>query len=318
MIVQQGRRVLDIEARALKTLADSLDDAFERVARAIVDTEGRVILTGIGKSGIVCRKIAATLASTGTPAFFLHSAEAIHGDLGMITRGDLVIGVSNSGETEELVRLLEHIKRLGARLVAITGAGESTLARYADLALVYRVEEEGCPLGLAPMASTTVTLALGDALAAAVMDARGFTTRQFAAYHPGGKLGKRLMLVVEGMGKHQGRPLVQADASLNEALVEMSEKRLGVTAVALEDGSLGLISDGDIRRTLQRHGDAAFGKTAGEVCTRDPKTIRVDQLAVEALQLMEDHHITALIALDEAGGYAGVVHLHDLWKTQMV
>jgi len=318
MTLSQGKRVLAIEARAIEDLAENLDDGFEAAVQAIVAATGRVILTGIGKSGIICRKIAATLASTGTPAFFLHSAEAIHGDLGMIARGDLVIAVSNSGETEELVRLLEHIKRLGARLLAITGKSDSTLARFADQALVYRIAEEGCPLGLAPMASTTVTLALGDALAAAVMEARGFTSRQFAAYHPGGKLGKRLRLVGEAMDKHTGKPLVNAATPLPEALVEMSEKRLGVTAVALPDGALGLISDGDIRRLLQQHGGAVFQKTAGEVCTRGPKTIRKDQLAVEALALMETHHITALLVLNERGEYEGVVHLHDLWQTQMV
>ena len=318
MILEQGKRVLAIEARAIQEAAKQLDAAFEAVVRRIVETKGRVILTGIGKSGIICRKIAATFASTGTPAFFLHPAEAIHGDLGMIVPGDTVVAVSHSGQTEELVRLLEFIKRQGAGLIAITGNPESDLARFADLTLSYVLREEGCPLGLAPMASTTTALALGDALAAAVMDARGFTQREFAKFHPGGKLGRRLLLVREAMKSHQGKPLVAAEAKLSDALIEMSEKRLGMTAVALEGGSLGLISDGDIRRLLQKYGSDVLQRTAAEVCTQTPKTIRADQLAVEALRIMEHHHITALLVVGKDGGYEGVIHLHDLWQTQMV
>ncbi len=318
MILEQARRVLRIEARAILDLVDRLDHHFEAVVRDLCATDGRVILTGVGKSGIVCRKIAATLASTGTPAFFIHPTEAIHGDLGMVVKGDMVIVISNSGETEELLRLLEHIKRRGAKLVAITGNGKSTLARFADHGLVFSVEEEGCPLGLAPMASTTATLALGDALAAALMDAKGFTSEQFAEYHPGGKLGKRLMLVRDVIDGHQAPPLVPASATLGEALIEMSEKRLGMTAVALETDGLGIISDGDIRRLLQKHGEKSLRLTAGEICVRSPKTIGPEQLAVEALRMMEQAQITSLIVRGEDGSYLGVVHLHDLWRTQMV
>ncbi len=314
----QGRRVLEIEARAISALAESLDDNFEAVVRLIVSSRGRVILTGIGKSGIICRKIAATLASTGTPAFFLHPAEAIHGDLGMVVGGDTVIAISNSGETKELVQLLEFIKRNGAKIISITGNPKSSLAKYADASLHYQIQEEGCPLGLAPMASTTTTLALGDALAAAIMEAKGFTSKDFAQYHPGGKLGKRLMTVGDLIRKHEGRPLVSAETLLSQTLIEMSEKRLGMTAVALEEGKVGVISDGDIRRLLQSHGHNALGLTAGEVCSRNPKIIREDRLAVEALKLLEDHHITSVIVFDLKDQYAGVVHLHDLWQTEMV
>ncbi len=318
MSLDQGRRVLEIEARAIQRLASNLDASFEDVVRHIVTTKGRIILTGIGKSGIICRKIAATFASTGTPAFFLHPAEAIHGDLGMVVSGDTVIAVSNSGETRELVELLEFIKRSGAHIIAITGNPHSNLARFANASIHYTLEEEGCPLGLAPMASTTITLALGDALAAAVMEAKGFTSRDFARFHPGGKLGKRLLTVAEVIHKHQGRPLVSRDTLLSQALIEMSEKRLGMTAVSLEDDEIGIISDGDIRRLLQKHGHRALDLNAGEVCTRAPKTIREDRLAVEALRLMEENHITSLLVLNEKAAYVGVVHLHDLWKTQMV
>ncbi len=316
MILAQARDVLEVEAAAIKALAASLDDSFVAVVEALVNTKGRVILTGVGKSGIICRKIAATFASTGTPAFFLHPTEAIHGDLGMIVEGDLVIAISNSGETEELVRLLEYIKRQGARLIAITGRPGATLARLADKALVFTIEREGCPMGLAPMASTTTTLALGDALAAAVMARKGFTHRDFANFHPGGRLGKALLTVREAMSKH-GKPLVSAKTPLGHVLIEISDKRLGMTAVTMPDGSLGLISDGDVRRLLQQHGKRALDLDAGSVATLAPKIIRAEALAVEALRLMETNKITSVIVV-EGDTYAGVVHLHDLWQTQMI
>jgi len=318
-VLSQGRRVLDIQARTLENLSSNLDHQFETLVEKIVTTTGRVILTGIGKSGIICRKIAATFASTGTPAFFLHPAEAIHGDLGMIVEGDTVIAISNSGTTEELIRLLEFIKRQGATLLALTSQKASPLAQFADLSLIYHIAEEGCPLGLAPMASTTATLALGDAIAAAVMDAKGFNSQQFAQFHPGGKLGRKLLRVDQAMEKHGSqRPLVTGATILSDALIEISQNRLGMTAVDLGNGDLGLISDGDVRRLLQTHGHSALQLKAAEVCTKHPKTIRENRLAVEALQIMERHKITALIVTGEKGDYLGVVHLHDLWKTQMV
>lgn len=318
-IIAQGRRVLRIQAQSLEKIAKELDGDFEAFVDQIVATKGRVILSGIGKSGIICRKIAATFASTGTPAFFLHPAEAIHGDLGMIVEGDSVIAISNSGATEELVRLLEFIKRQGAKLLAITGKPDSSLAKFADLSLIFNITQEGCPLGLAPMASTTATLALGDALAAAVMEAKGFNSKQFAQFHPGGKLGTRLLQVGKAMHEHGNqRPLVSFDTRLSEVLIEISQHRLGMTAVTLPQKQLGLISDGDIRRLFQEHGQKALNLRAEDVCSHQPKTIDENCLAVEALQLMERHKITALIVTNAEGDYLGVVHLHDLWKTQMI
>ena len=318
MIIEKGRQLLDIEGRAILRLAEGLDASFERVVALIRETTGRVILTGIGKSGIICRKIAATFASTGTPAFFVHAAEAVHGDLGMIVAGDTVMAISNSGETEELIRLLELIRRQDAKLVAITGNPTSTLAVHADAALCYDIADEGCPIGLAPMASTTAALALGDAVAATVMELKGFTSDDFARFHPGGKLGKKLLLVEQVMHSGDDRPLVDADMRLADALIVMSQKRLGMTAVALEDSSPGFVSDGDVRRLLQQHGSAALDSRVGDVCIRDPKRIDPGALAVEALSLMEANKITSLLVIDRAGQYRGVVHLHDLWKTQLV
>lgn len=314
MSITRAQQILDIEARAIDHLRETLASTnFNKVIEQIVHAHGRVILTGIGKSGIICRKIAATLASTGTPAFFLHPAEAIHGDLGMVVRGDTVIAISNSGETQELIQLLEHLKRNGASLIAITSKEASTLACFADIALIFRIEEEGCPLGLAPMASTTVTLALGDAIAGALMDAKGFTSHQFAQYHPGGKLGKKLLTVADVIKDHP-KPIISATAKLSEALIEMSEKRLGMTVVSLDEGTIGVLSDGDIRRLLQTHGHDVLDMEAGSLCTPNPKTISQKKLAVEALNQMENNKITALVVNDEHGKYAGVVHLHDLWK----
>lgn len=318
MILDHARDVLKVEAEAIERLSRDLDHQFEAVVTCLKETKGRVILTGVGKSGIICRKIAATFASTGTPAFFVHPTEAIHGDLGMIVEGDVVVAISNSGETQELLQLLEYIKRQGATLIAVTGKAESTLARLSDMPLTFHIEREGCPMGLAPMASTTVTLALGDALAAAVLAEKGFTSSEFARFHPGGKLGKSLLTVGEAMKQHLGRPFVSADTLLGDVLIEISEKRLGMTAVDLPDAKLGLITDGDIRRLLQKHGKEALALRADEVCTGSPKTISTKALAVEALKLMETHKITSIIVLDESEEYTGVVHLHDLWQTQMV
>ncbi len=318
MALERARRVLEIEAQAIADLAQQLDDSFVAMVDLIAQSSGRVILTGMGKSGIVCRKIAATLASTGTPAFFLHPAEAIHGDLGMIVEGDTVIAISNSGETQELVRLMEYIKRQGATLIAVTGKSQSTLAKYADCAFTFSINEEGCPIGLAPMASTTTTMAIGDALAAALMERKGFTSADFARFHPGGKLGNKLLKVHEVMHTGTDLPLVDQETQLAQALVEMSQKRLGMTVVQLREGGLGLISDGDVRRLLQEHGPKALEFEAQSICSRTPKTIESSRLAVEALNLMEHHHITALIVSDGPGQYTGVIHLHDLWKTQLI
>jgi len=318
MPVNRARRVLQIEARAILDLAENLDEQFSAVVHKIATTKGRVVLTGMGKSGIICRKIAATLSSTGTPAFFLHPAEAIHGDLGMVIANDTVLAMSNSGETQELIRLLEYIKRQGATLISITGNPESTLSRNADLPLHYAIDEEGCPLGLAPMASTTTSLALGDALAAAVMEQKGFSPRDFARFHPGGKLGNKLLLVRDVMHHGDQRPIVGKDTPLSEALIEMSQKRMGMTAVQFSKTRWGVLSDGDIRRLLQSHGSKALGLTAGEICSKTPKNISGGKLAAEALRIMESHQITSLLVLSSEGEFQGVVHLHDLWNTHLV
>ncbi|MEW6486570.1 MAG: KpsF/GutQ family sugar-phosphate isomerase [Thermodesulfobacteriota bacterium] len=315
--LETARRVLRIEAQALEGLARNLGAEFERALDLVLACQGKVVLTGMGKSGIVCRKIAATLSSTGTPAFFLHPAEGVHGDLGILARGDLVIAVSNSGETEELVEILPVIRRLELGLIAVTGNPRSTLARRSHVVLFLGVEREACPLNLAPMASTTATLALGDALAAALMERRGFSTQDFARFHPAGALGRQLTLQVDDL-LHDGDeiPRVAPATPLRTAILEMTSKRLGLTGVFDAEGRLaGVITDGDLRRGLERRADL-LELTAGEVMTPDPKRIARGTLAVEALRLMEAHAITSLFVVDGEGSrsVAGVVHIHDLVK----
>jgi arabinose-5-phosphate isomerase len=315
-----GRRVLEIETRALAALAQRLDGEFSAACRLLLACAGRVVCTGMGKSGHVARKIAATLSSTGTPAFYMHPGEAAHGDLGMVTDADVVLALSYSGESDEILLLLPAIRRQGNRLVAMTGRPQSSLAREADVHLDVGVPEEACPLDLAPTASTTAALAMGDALAVALLEARGFTADDFARSHPAGALGRRLLLhITDVMHAGDEVPRVGADASLNEALVEMSRKRLGMTAVVDDDGRLlGLYTDGDLRRTLD---DAAVDLRAtriGEVMTRNPRTIGADSLAVEAAQLMEAHKINALVVLDGEGRVAGALNIHDLLRARVV
>ena len=315
--VALARKVLQIEAAAILALVDRLDGRFEAAVRLLLDCRGRVIVTGMGKSGIICRKIAATLSSTGTPAFFLHPAEAIHGDLGVITGDDVVVALSYSGETDELVRLLEAIKRLGARLIAITGSCGSTLGRAADVALDCGVSEEACPLNLVPTASTTAALALGDALAMALLVAKGFRQEDFANLHPGGKLGKRLMRVEQLMHGGDKLPSVRTDTAMKDVIYEMNRKGLGMTCVVDGEGRLaGIITDGDLRRHMT--GSLSIvEQTAGDLMTRNPVTVARDLFAVEALNLMERRKITAVIVVDAAQRVEGVVHLHALWRTEM-
>lgn len=315
--LETARRVLRIEAEALEGLARNLGAEFERALDLVLACRGKVILTGMGKSGIVCRKIAATLSSTGTPAFFLHPAEGVHGDLGILARGDLVVAVSNSGETEELVEILPVIRRLDLGLIAVTGHPRSTLARRSDVVLALGIEREACPLNLAPMASTTATLALGDALAAALMERRGFSAQDFARFHPSGALGRRLTLQVDDL-LHEGDavPRVGLDAPLRAAILEMTSKRLGLTGVFDGQGLLaGVITDGDLRRGLEQRGDL-LDLSAGEVMTPDPKRIARGTLAVEALRTMEAHAITCLFVVAGEGSreVVGLVHIHDLVK----
>ncbi|MEP6783537.1 MAG: KpsF/GutQ family sugar-phosphate isomerase [Acidobacteriota bacterium] len=313
-----ARKVLQTEAAAVLALVDRVDDKFARAVELLRACKGRVIVTGMGKSGIICRKIAATLASTGTPAFFLHPAEAVHGDLGVIQSDDVVIAMSYSGETEELTRVLETLKRIGAPLIAITGGQTSTLALAADVSLDCSVSEEACPMNLVPTASTTAALALGDALAMTVLVEKGFKPEDFANLHPGGKLGKKLMRVEQLMSAGDALPVVQLHTSMRDVIYEMSRKGLGMTSVAEKDGRLaGIITDGDLRRKMATTPNIQ-DLTARDVMTANPIAIRETTMAVEALAMMEQRKITSIVVIDADRRVAGVVHLHDLWRTEMV
>ena len=318
-LLDVARKVLRTEAAAILGLVDRLGPDFERALQLLFDCPGRVVVTGMGKSGIICRKIAATLSSTGTSAFFLHPAEAIHGDLGMLRDDDVVVAVSHSGETDELIRVLESIRRIGARLIAITGDGGSTLARAADVTLDCGVAEEACPMNLVPTASTTAALALGDALAMTLLVRKGFREEDFASRHPGGRLGRRLLRVEHVMHAGEAAPVVRRSTALTDAIHEMSRKRLGMTCVVEEGGGLaGVFTDGDLRRLVMADASRVLQLTAGEVMTRNPVTIDRRLLAVEALKIMETRKITSVVVVDGGGRVEGVVHLHDLWRTQMI
>ncbi|MGC4029845.1 MAG: KpsF/GutQ family sugar-phosphate isomerase [Steroidobacteraceae bacterium] len=314
-LIAAGRRTLDIETRELQRLAGRVDEAFAAACRLCLAAPGRVVVTGLGKSGHVGGKIAATLASTGSPAFFLHAAEASHGDLGMVTSGDVVLAISNSGETAELVALLPHFKRIGTPVIAMTGRPASTLAREADVHLDVSVQEEACPLNLAPTASTTVTLAMGDALATALLDARGFTPQDFARSHPGGALGRKLLLrVADVMRSGDALPRVRPDAPLGEGLVEMSRKGLGLTAVVdAADHVLGVFTDGDLRRALARGLDLNAAHMR-EVMIPNPRCVEPRLLAAEALNRMQEFRITALLVTDAEGRLAGALNTNDLLR----
>ena len=314
-----ARKVLRIEAAAILGLVDRLGEDFERAVQLLFECRGRVIVTGMGKSGIICRKIAATLSSTGTSSFFLHPAEAIHGDLGAIREDDVVVALSHSGETGELIRLLESIRRIGARLVAITGSPKSTLGRAADVTLDCSIAEEACPMNLVPTASTTAALALGDALAMTLLVRKGFREEHFASLHPGGKLGRRLMTVEHVMQGGDAAPKVLASTTMPDVIHEMSSKRLGMTCIVGADGTLqGVFTDGDLRRLMMtRPPNAVLSMTAGEAMSPNALTISRDVLAVEALRVMETHKITSVVVVNPARVVEGVVHLHDLWRTQM-
>jgi arabinose-5-phosphate isomerase len=317
-LLESAREVLDIESRAVGALAGRLDDGFLQAVDLICRTKARIIVIGMGKSGLVGRKIAATLASCGTPAMFVHPAEAGHGDLGMILKDDVVLAVSYSGETREIVDLLPFFKRIGVRLIALIGNGRSRIARYSDVVIDARVEREAGPSGLVPTASSTAALAMGDALAIAVMRKKGLGPADFARVHPKGALGRKLLRVESLMHKGRAIPRVGLAASLAEVVEEMTRKRLGMTCVVDASGRLaGIITDGDLRRLLRRHRDALFSLTAAEGMTADPVTIGRNGLATEALNIMEAKRITSLVVTDEAGRAAGIIHLHDLWRTEM-
>jgi arabinose-5-phosphate isomerase len=311
-----ARRVLRTEADAILGLIDRLDERFARAVVMLRDCSGRVIVTGMGKSGLICRKIAATLSSTGTPAFFLHPAEAIHGDLGMVHRDDVVIALSHSGETDEVLRLLETIRRLGARLIAVTGSPESTLASAADLTLECHVAAEACPLNLVPTASTTAALALGDALAMTLLVEKGFREEDFANLHPGGKLGKKLMRVESLMHAGDLAPMVDERTPMRDVIYEMSRKGMGMTCVLRAGRLAGIITDGDLRRRMSDT-PAVLSLSAVDVMTGHPITIERSMLAAQALHVMEQRKITSLIVATADGVVEGVLHLHDLWRTEL-
>lgn len=314
-LLETGRRVMREEANAVSNLANRLGKAFLQAIELLLECRGRVIVSGIGKSGHIARKIAATLASTGTPAFFVHPAEASHGDLGMITEDDVVLAISNSGETPELLSVVPFLTRRGTRVISISGNENSTLSKQADLHLDARVDSEACPLGLAPTTSTTAALALGDALAVTLLQARGFTKEDFARSHPGGTLGKRLLLRVSDL-MHKGNrvPKVAASSLLSEAILEMSRKGLGMTAIVdANDAVVGIFTDGDLRRALEVRGDLR-GLSIDLLMKRDPLTIHADKLAVEAVDLMQDKKISGLLVLDERRILVGALHMHDLLR----
>jgi arabinose-5-phosphate isomerase len=319
-ILQRAKEVLKIEARGINALGERLGDSFLRAVELLYDCQGKVVVTGMGKSGIVCRKIAATLASTGTPSFFLHAGEGIHGDLGMVMRGDVIVAVSNSGETEEILKLLPHLKLNGLKLIVMTGKLDSSLAKAGDVVLDVGVREEACPLGLAPTASTTAALAMGDALAVVLLEKKEFKEQDFALRHPGGILGRKLILKVKDlMKKGDEIPLVREETPMKEALFEITSKRLGLTGVVDGEGCLvGAVTDGDLRRGLEKKGDI-FGLKAAELMTRGPKVIAAETLAAEALAVMEQFPITALFIVDQQSKKPiGVIHLHDIIKAGVV
>jgi arabinose-5-phosphate isomerase len=308
-----ARQVLETEANAIRNLMENLPEEFDRAVDLIAGCSGRVVLTGLGKSGIICRKISATLRSTGTPALFMHPAEAIHGDLGMVTENDLVVAISNSGTTEEILELLAVLRRIGISLIAITSNPESPLATAADLHLDVGVRREACPMNLAPTASTTASLALGDALAMVVSVKKGFKEEDFARLHPGGKLGKRFLKVGELMHSGDQVPRVTADAAMKDVIYEMSHKALGMTTVQDDSGRLlGVITDGDLRRLMESDPDP-LAHTASEVMHKGGVCIDADELASAALKLLEEKRITSLMVCDGEGPLKGVLHVHDLW-----
>ena len=323
MTIERAKKVLQIEADAVRALIDRIDGSFERAVEMILECQGRVVVTGMGKSGLIGKKIAATLASTGTPALFLHPAEGIHGDLGMVTRGDAVIALSNSGETEEIARMLPALKRLEIKIISLVGNPNSTLAKNSDVVINVGVKEEACPLGLAPTASTTAALAMGDALAVALLDRRGFRQEDFACFHPGGALGKKLLLRVRDL-MHTGSevPVVSETTLIKDAIYEISSKKMGVTSVVDGSGKLiGVISDGDLRRWMEKTektGENLLTKKAADIMTRNPKIANKDSLAAEAVAIMEKNSITCLMVADDSSRPEGVIHLHDLLKAGVV
>lgn len=319
MSLDSARRVLRIEAQAIQDLQARLDSSFERAVELLYSCNGRVVVTGMGKSGLIGRKISATFSSTGTPSFFLHPAEALHGDLGMLARGDALLAITYGGETAEILNLLETLKRLEMPIVTMTGNAKSTLAASSDVVLDVSVKEEACSLNLAPTASTTVAMALGDALAIALLERRGFQPDDFAALHPAGRLGKKLLRVEHLMHSGDAVPQVHKETPMSKTFHEMSAKKLGMTTVTSADGKLlGILTDGDLRRLMEKHGGATLTMNAGDCMVGNPQTIGPLVLASEALNLMEKKKITSVVVVDGAQKVLGVVHLHDLWTLELI
>jgi arabinose-5-phosphate isomerase len=319
MSIDTARRVLRIEAQAIQDVLARLEGSFERAVELLFHCKGRVVVSGMGKSGLVGRKISATLSSTGTPSFFLHPAEALHGDLGMLARGDAMLAVSYGGETQEIIQLLEALKRLEISLVTLTGKVDSTLAQASEVVIDVSVREEACSLNLAPTASTTVAMAVGDAIAVSLLERRGFRHDDFAALHPAGRLGKKLLRVEHLMHAGAALPRVAAETPMPDVFHEMSNKGLGMTTVTHPDGRLaGIITDGDLRRLMEKYRGATLEMNAGACMTRDPQTIGPHLLASEALNLMEKRKITSIVVVDETQAVLGVVHLHDLWTLELM
>lgn len=318
--IEEARKVLKIESEAVKSLIERINKTFIDAIEIMYACKGKVVVTGMGKSGIIGKKIAATLASTGTSALFLNTAEGSHGDIGVVTRDDVVIAVSNSGENEEIIKLLPTLKRMDIRIIAMTGNPESTLARASDVVLDVSVKEEACPMGLVPTASTTAALAMGDALAVALLNKRGFSKEDFAFFHPGGTLGRRLLLTVGDL-MHTGDavPSVSTETLMKNAIIEISSKRMGITTVIDSNSKLlGVITDGDLRRGIEKWSEDFFSIKAGDVITHNPKTVIKNTLAAKAVSIMEKHSITALIIVDTEGKTEGIIHLHDILKAGVV
>lgn len=317
-IIKVGQEVLEIESRAVGALIPKLDQDFARAVDLLFQTKSRIIVTGMGKSGLIGRKVAATLASCGTPALFIHPADAGHGDLGMILKDDVIVAITYSGETREIVDLLDFMKRIGIRLITITGNPHSKIARHSDIVLDASVEREAEPAGVVPSASTAAALALGDALAIALMKKKGFNEKDFVMFHPKGHLGKKLMRVESLMHTGEDVPVVRADATMARVVEVVTRKKLGMTCVVdADDRLVGVITDGDLRRMLQRYGDETLGKSAADGMTRNPVVISKEELATKALNLLEAKKITSLVVQGEDGRVEGIIHLHDLWRTEM-
>jgi arabinose-5-phosphate isomerase len=319
-LIEQAKNILQIEADSVQALIDRVDESFVKAIDLMYSCTGKVVVTGMGKSGIIGKKIAATLASTGTPALFLNSAEGSHGDLGMVSKNDVVLAISNSGDTEEVINMLPTLKRLDIKIVSMTGNLNSVLASRSDISLDVSVKEEACPMGLAPTASTTAALAMGDTLAIMLLKKRGFSEEDFAVFHPGGNLGRKLILTVEDlMHIEDAIPVVQQDTLMKDAIMEISSKRLGITAVVNDDTRLhGVITDGDLRRGLEKFGEELFSLKAVDAMTHRPRTIPKDILAAKAVSIMEKYSITVLMVTDDNNKIDGVIHLHDLLKAGIV